>query len=197
MHGFQLWANLPARLKMTAPRYQDIPAAEIPEIVDDDGTRVRVIMRRLLGQARTRWTELRRSRATSTFSLPAGRRKTLPVEIDASRLRLRVRGIRHVSGASKPFGVLTEKETGNGETLVRERTGNRSLVLFDSGDAVTVEAGEEGIRFFLVSGQADRGTGRLVRADRDEHQGGAAASGGRTQRRHLHQANKATCGNLP
>src|ERR1700720_1322302 len=43
MHGFQLWANLPSRLKMTAPRYQDIKAIEIPEVVDDDGTRARVI----------------------------------------------------------------------------------------------------------------------------------------------------------
>jgi quercetin 2,3-dioxygenase len=43
MHGFQLWANLPSSLKMTAPRYQDVKAAEIPEIVDDDGTRVRVV----------------------------------------------------------------------------------------------------------------------------------------------------------
>ena len=44
MHGFQLWANLPASLKMTAPRYQDVPAQAIPEVVDDDGTRVRVIV---------------------------------------------------------------------------------------------------------------------------------------------------------
>ena len=43
MHGFQLWANLPASLKMTDPRYQDIPASAIPEVTDDDGTRVRVI----------------------------------------------------------------------------------------------------------------------------------------------------------
>jgi redox-sensitive bicupin YhaK (pirin superfamily) len=43
MHGFQLWANLPAHLKMTDPRYQDIPASAIPEITDDDETRVRVI----------------------------------------------------------------------------------------------------------------------------------------------------------
>jgi quercetin 2,3-dioxygenase len=43
MHGFQLWANLPASLKMTAPRYQDILARDIPEVVDDDGTAVRVI----------------------------------------------------------------------------------------------------------------------------------------------------------
>src|ERR1041385_1716413 len=44
MHGFQLWANLPANLKMTAPRYQDIASQDIPEVVDDDGTRVRVIV---------------------------------------------------------------------------------------------------------------------------------------------------------
>src|SRR5207237_450822 len=43
MHGFQLWANLPASLKMTKPRYQDVVANDIPEVVDDDGTRVRVI----------------------------------------------------------------------------------------------------------------------------------------------------------
>jgi quercetin 2,3-dioxygenase len=43
MHGFQLWANLPSSLKMTAPRYQDVKAAQIPEVVDDDGTRVRVV----------------------------------------------------------------------------------------------------------------------------------------------------------
>jgi len=43
MHGFQLWANLPSSLKMTAPRYQEVKALDIPEIKDDDGTRVRVV----------------------------------------------------------------------------------------------------------------------------------------------------------
>ena len=43
MHGFQLWANLPGALKMTAPRYQDIQGQDIPEIIDDDGTRVKII----------------------------------------------------------------------------------------------------------------------------------------------------------
>ena len=55
--------------------------------------------------------------------------------------------------ASQPFGVLTEKEVDGAEALVREQTGNRSLVLFDSGDEVTVQAGDEGIRFLLVSGK--------------------------------------------
>src|SRR5512143_149778 len=43
MHGFQLWANLPRSLKMTKPRYQDVGAKDIPEVVDDDGTAVRVV----------------------------------------------------------------------------------------------------------------------------------------------------------
>src|SRR5438128_5532828 len=43
MHGFQLWANLPAALKMTAPRYQEVKAQAIPVITDDDGTQVRVV----------------------------------------------------------------------------------------------------------------------------------------------------------
>ena len=56
--------------------------------------------------------------------------------------------------SSQPFGVLTEKTAADGtETLVREQTGNRSLVLFDRGDEVTVQAGEQGIRFLLVSGK--------------------------------------------
>ena len=58
--------------------------------------------------------------------------------------------------ASDPHGVLTEKEIAGQEILVRERTGNRSLVLFDRGDAITVQAGEEGIRFLLVSGKPIR-----------------------------------------
>src|SRR5260370_6642611 len=43
MHGFQLWSNLPSSLKMTAPRYQDISVRDIPEVTDDDGTRVRIV----------------------------------------------------------------------------------------------------------------------------------------------------------
>jgi redox-sensitive bicupin YhaK (pirin superfamily) len=43
MHGFQLWANLPAALKMTKPRYQEVKATDIPVIADDDGTHVRLV----------------------------------------------------------------------------------------------------------------------------------------------------------
>ena len=52
MHGFQLWANLPASLKMTDPRYQEVKAPEIPEITDDDGTRRSRRLRYFLGKER-------------------------------------------------------------------------------------------------------------------------------------------------
>jgi len=53
MHGFQLWANLPAALKMTPPRYQGIEAADIPVVTDDDGSRC-AWSRKILGKDRSR-----------------------------------------------------------------------------------------------------------------------------------------------
>jgi redox-sensitive bicupin YhaK (pirin superfamily) len=152
MHGFQLWANLPSSLKMTAPRYQDIPGIEIPQIDDDDGTRVRVICGEFWGKRGPVEGIAADPRYLDVF-VPAGRRKTLPVEADRHAFAYVFEGSGTFRDASRPFGVLTEKEGADGETLVRERTGNRSLVLFDRGDAVTVEAGDEGIRFLLVSGK--------------------------------------------
>src|SRR5688572_6505079 len=153
MHGFQLWANLPSSLKMTAPRYQDIPAAVIPEVTDDDGTRVRIITGDFWGKKGPVEGVAADPRYLDVF-VPPGKRKTLPVEVGRHAFAYVFEGSGTFSGASQPFGVLTEKENGDGsETLVRERTGNRSLVVFDSGDEVTVQAGDEGIRFLLVSGK--------------------------------------------
>ena len=153
MHGFQLWANLPSSLKMTAPRYQDIKAAEIPEIVDDDGTRVSVVCGEFWGKRGPVEGVAAEPRYLDVW-VPPGRRKTLPVETERHAFAYVFEGSGSFRSASQPLGVLTEKGQPDGsEVLVREQTGNRSLVLFDSGDEVTVEAGEEGIRFLLVSGK--------------------------------------------
>jgi len=153
MHGFQLWANLPSSLKMTAPRYQDVPAAEIPDVVDDDGTRVRIVCGDFRGKRGPVDGVAAEPRYLDVW-VPPGKRKTLPVETERHAFAYVFEGSGTFSHASQPFGVLTEKAAGNGdEVLIREKTGNRSLVLFDSGDEVTVEAGDEGIRFLLVSGK--------------------------------------------
>jgi quercetin 2,3-dioxygenase len=152
MHGFQLWANLPSSLKMTAPRYQDIKAPEIPEITDDDGTRVRVVCGDFWGKTGPVEGVAADPRYLDVW-VPPGKRKTLPVELERHAFAYVFEGAGNFRGASSPFGVLTEKTGGQNEILVREQTGNRSLVLFDSGDEVTVQAGAEGIRFILVSGK--------------------------------------------
>jgi redox-sensitive bicupin YhaK (pirin superfamily) len=152
MHGFQLWANLPSSLKMTAPRYQDIKSGDIPTVIDDDGTEVRIVCGDFWGKrgpvegvaADPRYLDVR---------VPPGRRKTLPVEMERHAFAYVFEGSGSFRSASEPFGVLTEKEIGGKEVHLRETTGNRSLVLFDSGDEVTVQAGDEGIRFLLVSGK--------------------------------------------
>ena len=151
MHGFQLWANLPASLKMTKPRYQDVAGKDIPEIVDDDGTAVRVICGEFWGgkgpiegvAADPRYLDV---------SVPPGRRKRLAVETSRHAFAYVFAGSGSFRDASDPHGVLTE-EIATGDTVRDHDTRNRSLVLFDRGDEVVVQAGDEGIRFLLVSGK--------------------------------------------
>ncbi len=152
MHGFQLWANLPSSLKMTAPRYQDIKAGEVPEVTDDDGTRVRVVCGEFWGRRGPVEGVAADPRYLDVF-VPAGQHKTLKVETERHAFAYVFEGDGSFRAASQPFGVLTEKQIDGEETVVRERTGDRSLVLFDAGDEITVQAGERGIRFLLVSGK--------------------------------------------
>jgi len=152
MHGFQLWANLPSSLKMTTPRYQDVPAVEIPEIIDDDGTIVRVVCGEFWGK-RGPVDGIAADPRYLDIVVPAGKRKTLKVETYRHAFAYIFEGSGSFRDASEPFGVLTEKEIDGNEIHVRESTGNRSLVIFDKGDEITVQAGEEGIRFLLISGK--------------------------------------------
>ena len=152
MHGFQLWANLPSSLKMTAPHYQDVKAVEIPEVVDDDGTHVRVICGDFWGKKGPVDGVAADPRYLDVF-VPAGKRKTLKVEVERHAFAYVFEGDGSFRAASTPQGVLTEKQIDGSEVVMRERIGNRSLVLFDSGDEITVQAGAQGIRFLLVSGK--------------------------------------------
>ncbi|HLH49640.1 MAG TPA: pirin family protein [Roseiarcus sp.] len=152
MHGFQLWANLPSSLKMTSPRYQDIPALAIPEVVDDDGVAVRVICGDFWGKKGPVDGIAAEPRYLDVW-VPPGKRKTLPVETYRQAFAYIFEGSGAFSDASQPFGVLHERQVDGEEVLVRDKVGNRSLVVFGGGDEVTVQAGDEGVRFLLVSGR--------------------------------------------
>jgi quercetin 2,3-dioxygenase len=151
MHGFQLWANLPSSLKMTAPRYQDVPAVAIPEAVDDDGTRVRVVCGEFWGK-RGPIDGVAADPSYLDVWVPPGRRKTLPMDTRRNAFAYVFEGSGTFRDAAEPIGVLVE-QPGPIEIVAREPVGDRSLVMFGSGDEVTVQAGDAGIRFLLVSGK--------------------------------------------
>jgi quercetin 2,3-dioxygenase len=150
MHGFQLWANLPAAHKMTAPRYQDVQAIDIPEITDDDGTKARVICGTFWGQ-KGPVEGIAADPCYLDIAIPPGGRKILPVETDRHAFAYIFAGAGTFRDASAPQSVKTEHLDLSGE-VSSEEMGNRSLVLFDNGNEVTVQAGAQGIRFLLVSG---------------------------------------------
>jgi quercetin 2,3-dioxygenase len=152
MHGFQLWANLPASLKMTAPRYQDIAAADIPEVIDDDGTRVRVIVGDFWGKQGPVEGVAADPQYIDVSVVP-GKRKRLKVDTTRHAFAYVFAGSGSFRDASDPRGVLTEATDGSDHVSRDHDNGNRSLVLFDSGDEVVVQAGDQGIRFLLVSGK--------------------------------------------
>jgi redox-sensitive bicupin YhaK (pirin superfamily) len=151
MHGFQLWANLPSSQKMTAPRYQEVKSQEIPEVKDDDGTQVRVVCGNFWGKSgpvdgiATNPTYL-------DVTVAPGRRKTLPVETLRHAFAYVFAGSGKFCNASAPLAVPTESVQWL-DTTPPTVADNRSLILFDSGDEVTVQAGDDGIRFLLVSGR--------------------------------------------
>ncbi|HEV2208869.1 MAG TPA: pirin family protein [Verrucomicrobiae bacterium] len=151
MHGFQLWANLPSSLKMTAPRYQEIKGPEIPELTDDDGTRVRLVCGDFWGK-RGPVEGIAADPVYIDVSVPPGKRKTLPVETTRQAFAYVFAGSGKFCNASAPLAVPTEGVKWL-ETAPPTEAGNRSLILFDAGENVAVQAGDEGIRFLLVSGK--------------------------------------------
>jgi redox-sensitive bicupin YhaK (pirin superfamily) len=151
MHGFQLWANLPSSLKMTAPRYQEVKAAEIPEITEDDGTTARLVCGNFWGK-RGPITGIAADPVYADITVPPGKRKTIKVEKTRHAFAYVFAGSGKFCNASQPLSVPTEGVKWL-DTSPPTSAGNRSLVLFDTGDEVAVQAGDEGIRFLLVSGE--------------------------------------------
>lgn len=151
MHGFQLWGNLPSAQKMTAPRYQDVKGKDIPEVTDDDGTKVRVIVGEFWGKTGP-VDGIAADPQYLDISIPAGVKKTFKVDTYRRAFAYVFDGRAAFADASRPTGVLLEKEIAGQELNIRDMSGNRTLVRFGSGDEITVQAGPEGVRFLLISG---------------------------------------------
>jgi len=89
----------------------------------------------------------------SDIYVPPGVKKTFPVDTYRKTFAYIFDGSGAFDSASIPTGVLLEKEIRGEELNIRDMSGNRTLVSFDTGDFVTVQAGENGIRFLLISGK--------------------------------------------
>ncbi|NUH66106.1 pirin family protein [Sulfitobacter sp. S0837] len=151
MHGFQLWGNLPSAQKMTAPRYQDMKASDIPVVTDDDGTRVKIITGEFWGK-RGPVDGIAADPQYLDVFVPAGVKKTFKIDTYRRAFAYVFQGAGAFADASAPSGVLLEKEVGGEEVNIRDMSGDRTLIRFGTGDEVTVQAGEEGVRFLLISG---------------------------------------------
>ena len=151
MHGFQLWANLPRDQKMCTPRYQDIKSGDISILHDDDGTIIRVIAGDYRGYTGP-VDGIDSNPSYLDISLEPGVKKRFPFDTRRQGFAYIFEGSADFGNASAPFGVNVEKEFAGEELKIRDQSGNRTLVLFGTGDEVEVQAGEMGVRFLLISG---------------------------------------------
>jgi len=136
MHGLQLRADLPGALTMSSPRCRDVAGSEIPELVDDDG--------------------IAADPPYLDISVPPGTREVVPVDAYRSAFAYVFEGAASFRDAADPLGVPVEKEVAGREVHLRDRSGNRTLAQFDSGDEIAVQAADEGVRSLLVSGEPIR-----------------------------------------
>ncbi len=151
MHGFQLWANLPSALKMTTPRYQDIQGKDLPLLLDDDGTRIKVIIGNYKGCISPVDGIAAEPQYLDVY-VPANVTKRLSVDTYRRAFAYIFEGAGNFQAASNPTGVLVEKSVDGEELHMADLSGNRTLVQFGTGDEVVVTAGEQGVRFLLISG---------------------------------------------
>ena len=135
--GFQLWVNLPAQLKMTQPRYQDIPSHTIPEIITEDGATIRVIAGLVAG------TE---GAVTGIAAKPT----YLDVRIPAGTTFTHA-----VAQGHTAFAYVFEGRAAfvGDERGAQQWVAKPALVVWEDGDVVQIVTGEEPVRLLLISAQ--------------------------------------------
>ncbi len=137
MAGFQLWVNLPARLKMTQPRYQEFTADQIPEVTREDGVTIRVIAGTVNGVSGP-VTEIAADPVYMDVTLPAGVSFSHAIQRGHTALG-------YVFEGQGAFGITGP---GDGQTVSSPR-----LIIFDDGDYLEARADEGPVRFLVMSGQ--------------------------------------------
>ncbi len=154
MHGFQLWANLPASHKMMKPRYRGITAAEIPEVEAEGGAKIKLICG-TAGNTRGPVTDVVIDPEYLDVSVPPKSSFTHPTIPGHTVLAYVIGGEGVFCGEGDAFSY--DAVGANYFDFAKDRIiGDRTLIVYGDGDAVRVSAGDEGVRFLLVSGKPIR-----------------------------------------
>ena len=135
--GFQLWLNLPARLKMTQPRYQDIPSREIPEVATEDGVKIRVIAGNVAG-TKGAVTGIAANPTYLDVFIPPGCSFTQSVP----------QGHTAFAYVFEGKGAFVEDDEGSQKLIAQTK-----LVVWEDGDLVKIVTGEVAVRLLLISAQ--------------------------------------------
>lgn len=151
MEGFQLWANLPAKQKMMDPRYRDVTTADIPVVALDNGVKIKVIcgtVNKVQGPVR----DIMIDPEYLDITVPAHTVYEHPTKAGHTAFAYVIAGQGYFCKEKKPFTFESE-----GENYFDMETdpvaSNTTLVLFEDGDSVYIETGDEPIRFLLISGK--------------------------------------------
>jgi len=131
MHGFQLWTNLPASQKMMEPRYRGITASQIPEVVMDNGVRIKII--------------------AGTVGGTTGPVKDIiinPEYLDCTVPE----GVEYVHATKPDYTAFVYVIDGKGVVNDTE-VGNQTLILFDTGEEFAIKATGENVRFLILTGE--------------------------------------------
>jgi hypothetical protein len=130
IYGFQLWVNLPARLKMTAPRYQEVSAATVP-VYDRGGAKLRVV-----------------AGTVEDVSGPVTEIAAAPLYLEA-QLSPDTEFVQPVPAQHTALAYVFE-----GEALFGDKTvGAVKMIMFDSGERIRVRTGKDSVRFMLIAGR--------------------------------------------
>ena len=151
MHGFQLWANLPSNLKMTTPNYQDVKSDEIKVIKDNDGTLIKIIIGNYKGYKGI-INGIASDPQYFDIYIPPNKIKSFQIPTYNNCFAYVFEGNAKFDYSSKPQGIKIEKTINNEEYTIRDMSGNKTLITFDTGNEIKLLSGNNGVRFLLVSG---------------------------------------------
>jgi quercetin 2,3-dioxygenase len=151
MHGFQLWVNLPASHKMMDPRYQEVKQSDIPEIILDTGTKIKLICGSYIN-TKGPVEDIMVDPEYLDIAVPPKTKFSHTTKKGYTVFAYIIHGRGFLCQEKKPFSYEVEGE--NYFDLQREPyVSNRDLVLFDDGDEIFVQTDDQSIRFLLLSGK--------------------------------------------